>query len=336
MDVLSLLRLVIRHWRATTPAALLTVIGLVAAFQFSSPTYEATGSVVLLGPPEPPDVTNGPASASPPDVGQNPFARYGDLSVVADILARVMDSDSKRAEFESEGVSDYAVVANGGLQRGPVVEVTGHGPNPEAATGSADLVLKEVDTVLSELQKAESADPDYFINTAPLDPPSTATAMYGSTLRAAIAVLALGVLGTLGLAVLAEARARRRTVWPSAAAGPVTSDAASPRTEGVAANGTRKSAWSAILPALRSARVRPSRQEPARRQEPSPQEPAMRVSARPELSPQEPATRVSARPEPSPQEPAKQEPAWQKTFQQEASSEVPADNGHKPTTGRST
>jgi hypothetical protein len=331
MDVLSLLRLVVSHWRVTAPAALLTVIGLVAAFQFSSPTYEATGSVVLLGPPEPPDVTDGPESAAP-DVGQNPFARYGDLSVVADILARVMDSDSKAAEFESEGVSDYTVVANGnGLQRGPVVEVTGQGPSPEAATGSADLVLTEVDTVLSELQKAEGADPDYFIKTAPLDPPSTATAMYGSTLRAAIAVLALGVLGTIGLAVLAEARVRRRPVRPPAAAGPVTSDAASPRTEGGASNGTRKAAWSAILPVLRSARERPSSQEPARQQEPSPQEPSMQVSTWREPSPQEPLPQ-----EPSPQEPSKPEPAWQKTFQQEASSEVPADNGHKrPTIRRS-
>jgi hypothetical protein len=307
----------------TAPAALLTVIGLVAAFQLSSPTYEATGSVVLLSPPEPPDVTGRPESASAPDVGQNPFARYGDLSVVADILARVMDSDSKRAEFESEGVTDYAVVANR-LQRGPVVEVTGQGPNPEAATRSAELVLAEVDTVLSELQRDEGADPDYFVNTAPLDPPSTATAMYGSTLRAEIAALALGVLGTLGLAVLAEALARRRTERPSAAAGPVTLDAASPGTEGGASNGTRKADWSTILPALRLARESQPTQEPARhetaQQAPSQQEPSIQVSA----------WRESARGEPSKQEPA------QKTFQQEALSEVPADNGHKrPTTGRS-
>jgi hypothetical protein len=319
MDVLSLLRLVVRHWRVTAPAALLTVIGLVAAFQFSSPTYEATGSVVLLSPPEPPDVTDRPESASAPDVGQNPFARYGDLSVVGDILARVMDSDSKRAEFESEGVTGYAVVANR-LQRGPVVEVTGKGPNPEAATRSAELVLTEVDTVLSELQQAEGADPDYFINTAPLDPPSTATAMYGSTLRAAIAALALGVLGTVGLAVLAEALARRRTVRPSAAAGPVTSDAPSPGTEGGASNGTHRTDWSAILPALRSARERQSTQEPARQKTAQP-EPSMQVSAR----------RESAR-----REPSREKPAWQKTFQPEPSSEVPADNGHKrPTTDRS-
>jgi hypothetical protein len=312
MDVLSLLRLVVAHWRVTAPAALLTVIGLVGAFQFSSPTYEATGSVLLLSPPEPPDVTDRPESEPVPDVGQNPFTRYGDLSVVADVLARVMDSDAKRAEFESRGVTNYEVAANR-LQRGPVVEVTGQGPNMAAATRSAELVLTEVDTVLSELQRAEGADPEYFINTAPLDPPSTATAMYGSTLRAAIAVLALGVLGTLGLAVLAEAVARRRPVRLSAAAaGPVTADAARPGTERGASNGTRKADWSLILPALRSARERQA------------QEPAQRERSHQESSIQEIAWEKPARSDSS-----KQEPAWQKTFEQERSGQLPADNGHR-------
>jgi uncharacterized protein involved in exopolysaccharide biosynthesis len=44
MDVLSILRLLIRHWRVTAPAALLTVFLVGAALRSSSPTYEATGS----------------------------------------------------------------------------------------------------------------------------------------------------------------------------------------------------------------------------------------------------------------------------------------------------
>ncbi len=262
MDVLSVLRLLFRHWRVTAPAALLTLLGLVAAFQFSSPTYEATGSILLLSPPEPPDVNDLPESVPPPVVG--PFARYGDLAVVSDILARVMDSDSKRAEFESQGVTGYDVAANR-LERGPVVEVTGQGPNPEAAIRSTEIVLTEVDAVLLELQQDEGADPEYLVTSTPLEPPSTATAMYGSTMRAAIAALAVGTLGTLGIAVLAEAIARRRTAQPTAEAGPVVSDAASLGTEGGASNGSRRASWSGILPALRLARGEPSKRESARR-----------------------------------------------------------------------
>jgi hypothetical protein len=350
MDLLSLLRLFIRHWRVTAPAALLTVIGLVVAVQSSSPTFESTGSVVLLSPPEPPDRDAGPEPA--PAVGQNPFARYGDLSVVADILTRVMNSDSKRAEFESKGVTGYTVVSNPGFQRGPVVDVTGQGPNPEAASRSAELVLGEVDTVLSELQRGEGADPNYFINTAPLDSPSTATVRYGSTLRVAIAALALGVLCTLGLAVLAEALARRRTVRPTTAADDT--PAGGPGTDGGTSNGAHKADWSVILAALRSARTEPgqreaTRQKPSRgaqpkhepawqttfQQEPEKHEPAWQTTFQQEPEKHEPTWQTTQQ-EPSRLEPEKQEEPARQTTARRRSGESPANNGHKrPTTDRS-
>jgi hypothetical protein len=258
---------------------------------------------------------------------------------VADILARVMDSDSKRAEFESKGVTDYAVVSNPGFQRGPVVDVTGQGPNPEAATRSAELVLGEVDAVLSELQRGEGADPDYFINTAPLDSPSTATVRYGSTLRVAIGALALGVLGTLGLAVLAEALARRRTVRPTMAAGHDTSDTGSPGTDGGASNGAHKADSSVILAALRSARTEPGQQE-ATQQEPSrearsKQELAWQMTFQQEPDKHEPGWPRRFQQEPSQLKPEKEEPARQTTARKRAG-ESPAENGHKrPTTDRS-
>lgn len=211
MDLLSLLRLLTRHWRVTAPAAVLTLVGVVAAVQLASPTYQATGSVVLLSPPEAPGVQ--PGATAPPEVGQNPYVRYGDLAVVADILARVMDSDSRRAELEAQDVTAYAVVANRDV-RGPVIEVTGDGPSAASAITSTEAVLADLDGVLSDLQEAEGADPGYFISAAPLEPPSAATAMYGSTVRAAIGALAFGGLCTLGLAVVAEAVVRRRGPGP--------------------------------------------------------------------------------------------------------------------------
>lgn len=264
MDVFSLLRLFARHWRVTAPAAVLTVLGLVAAVLLSSPTYEATGTVALLSPPEVPEVdaTVQPVPGSTPEVGQNPFARYGDLSIVADILARVLDSDSKRVELEAEGVTDYEVTANS-LQRGPVIEVVGKGPDAEAATRSAELVVAEVDSVLSELQEAEGADPEYFIGTAPIEDSSTATAMYGSTVRAAIAALALGALATLGLVVIAEAVTRRRAELVPAASSGATPDAQDVTTEGGSPNGAHRRDWSELLAA-----VRPPRREPQEPDEP--------------------------------------------------------------------
>jgi hypothetical protein len=331
MDVVTVLRLLTRHWRVTVPAALLTVLLVGAAFRSSSPTYEATGSIVLLPPPEAPDVQPSSEPAPPPTVGQNPFARYGDLSVVADILARVLDSDSRRAEFESQGVTDYDVVVNR-FQRGPVIDVTGLGPNPQAAIRSTEIVLKEVNAALSDLQEAEGADPNYFIHGASVELPSTATAMYGSTVRTAITALAVGALGTLGLAVLAEVIARRREARPTAAADAMP-DAAS--------NGSRKTGWAGILPALRLMRGEPARQKRSTQsgstQPRSTQEPAEQPGSTQERSTQE---RSQAPPVGmTTQERSRQEPAWKKaarTFRQEPSSESPAGNGHRrPTTDRS-
>jgi hypothetical protein len=276
-----------------------------AAFRSSSPTYESTGSIVLLPPPEAPDVEAAAEPAPPPTVGQNPFARYGDLSVVADILARVLDSDSRQAEFKSEGVTGYEVVANR-LQRGPVVEVTGQGPNPESAMRSTEIVLKEVNAVLSELQEAEGADPDYFIHGASVDLPSTATAMYGSTVRTAIAALAVGALGTLGLAVLAEVIARRRAARPTVVADPVMSDAATLGTDTGPSNGSRKTRWAGILPGPRLMRGAPAQQEPG------PKEPAQPERAQHEPGQKEPGQPEPAQPEGSKQESARQEPARSK------------------------
>jgi capsular polysaccharide biosynthesis protein len=319
MDVLSILRLLVRRWRVTAPAALLTVILIGVAFLSSSPTYEATASIALLPPPEAPDPNAPSASALPPGVGQNPFARYGDLSVVADILARVMDSDSRQAEFESQGVTGYDVVVNR-LQRGPVVDVTGEGPNPEAAIQSTEVVVEEVTAVLAELQQDEDADPAYLIKSAVLEPPSTATAMYGSTLRTAIAALAVGALVTLGLAVLAEAIARTREARPTVAVEPATPEAASNGTETGASNGSHKAGLSDILPTLRRLRREPAEREPGH------QRPVRETATRQEWSKRERTRQATAQ----------QTTAQQTAARLDAPGESPSDNGDtRPTTDRS-
>jgi hypothetical protein len=214
MDLMSLVRLMARHWRVTVPAAVLTFMLVVAAFMLKSPSYTAGASVVLFSPPAVPSAEENPGVA--PATGDNPFTRYGDLAVVADIVARKMNGDDVKAALESEGVTGYTVVANR-LTRGPVIDVTGTGPSPAAAIGSAKATVAKFDSVLKDLQQAEGADPAYLITSAPVEPADTAHAQVGSTLRTAIALLAVGGLGTLMLAVAAEAFTRRRA--DAAAAG---------------------------------------------------------------------------------------------------------------------
>ena len=224
MDVLSLLRLLARHWRVTAPAALLTLVGLVGVVKVSAPTYNATGSILLLNPRDAPDLED-PAAQAAPEVGQNAFTRYGDIAIVTDILTRKMSSDSTREELAKHGVGGYSIVTSA-FQRDPVFEVTGEGPDAASAMRSTDIVLEEASRELADLQVQQGADPAYLISSTPLEAPSTATAMYGSTMRAAIAVVGVGALGTLGLAVLAEIIGQRRGAsQPASRRGRVDADA---------------------------------------------------------------------------------------------------------------
>jgi len=207
MDLMSLVRLIARHWRVTVPAAVLTFMLVVAAFMLKSPSYTAGASVALVGaPPVPSEEDN---SGVAPPTSDNPYTRYGDLATVADIVARKMNGDDVAAELKAEGVTGYTVVANR-LTRGPVIDVTGNGPDPAAAIGSAKATVAKFDSVLTDLQLAVGADPDYLITSDQVEAPGAAHAQVGSTVRTAIALLAVGGLGTLGLAVAAEAFARRR------------------------------------------------------------------------------------------------------------------------------
>jgi capsular polysaccharide biosynthesis protein len=242
MDLSSLVQMLVRRWRVAVPASLLTLLGVMAVAQLSPPTYQSTGSIVLLSPPEPPDAVGQP-ELEPPVSGQNPYARFGDLSIMADILARIVGDESTRAELAAQGVTSYEVTANR-LSRGPVIEVTGQSSSADGAVRSAELVLAEVDAVLSELQQTEGVDPEYVIKDVAVQPPATATPLYGSTIRSVIAALAVGGLVTLGLVVLAEvlaprlaARRRKRAI-----SDPVVPEARSAGSIAGHVNGSPKSA----------------------------------------------------------------------------------------------
>jgi hypothetical protein len=235
MDIMSLLRLVFRHWRYTIPAALLTIGMVVAAVKVSPPTYQAAGSLVLLNPPAPPDDNTG---AVPVQNYENPYVRFNDLRVVVDVVARLVGGDTKREELAELGVTGYQAAGNA-FSDGPVIEVTGAGPTAEDAIRSAEIVLTEIDEVLAENQQAQGTDPEYFITTLPLQRPTAAHAQYGSTMRAAIGAVALGGLYTLAIVAFAEALSRRRAARRTAPVDPGTAEPAHSVAEPVATNGKR-------------------------------------------------------------------------------------------------
>ncbi len=179
--------------------------------------YDAT-STVLLVPPTPRSVPTVPVEQT-----DNPYFRLNDLSVVVDIIKRVMLSAEIDELVRAEGLAgDYLVAANTDFYRGPIIDMVVETDDPGAAIDGVKILLVEQARVLDDLQAVEGTDPAYRITTQIVIAPAEATRVLSSTLRRglAAAILAGGfVLACLLIADLVRSmRSRRsgvRVVGPS-------------------------------------------------------------------------------------------------------------------------
>lgn len=205
MDLLKLFRLFFRHKVVTLLVSALVVAGVVWTYTSAPPVYRAEGSVVLLYPPAPPSQGT---EAVPGQ--QNPFSHF-DISVVVDVLVRVMTQADVRQEIQDKGlVGTYTIGANVDFSRGPIVDIAAEAPTGDDAMASVRLVMKEVDAKLAAFQSNEGTDPSYQIHTSTVVEPERATTVFSSALRRLISVGALGGLLIVGSVLLADVLTTRR------------------------------------------------------------------------------------------------------------------------------
>ena len=206
MEFLSLTRMLWRRKRWTIPASFVAAALVVYAFVAAPPTYRASGTIVLLNPsPRPVDpVTN----LSPPI--DNPYVRLGDLSVVVDIMQRIMVSVPVQEDLQTKGlIGSYEIAANIDFYNGPIIDVAAEADTPEAAVRNVTLVMDEAELQLLDLQFGQAVPEEQLIRTQMVVPPSKATTVLSGTLRRAIAAAALGAGFVLFMALLGESRAKR-------------------------------------------------------------------------------------------------------------------------------
>lgn len=218
MDLLTLVRLFRRN----------LVVGIVAVAAASTllawvvvsapPVYRSSGSVVLFSPPLAPDLEPG---EKPPAGVENPYVRFNDLSVVVDIVRRVLISAEVDAQLRDRGVvGTYTVAANIDFYRGPIVDVAGEAPTADEARASTELVMKQLEVILDDLQAHEGTEPAYRIKTEIVVQPQDGTRVLSSTLRRGMAGSVLAA-GLVVLAVLtADTWRKRRTRSASSKASP--------------------------------------------------------------------------------------------------------------------
>jgi hypothetical protein len=207
VDLVSLFKLLGRRWWVVVPMMLVGAAGLVATIVAVPPTFRATASVVLLAPPTPPELDETQAAA--PE-NQNPYVQFGDLSVVVDVVRRIMESPTTVNLLEQQGVvEDYTVAANVDFRRGPIIDVTTQGATGSEAIEANDLVVERLFAELATMQERQGTNAEYWITAEEVVVPEEAERSYSSTVRRAVAVGALAVGLVIASAVLADSIARR-------------------------------------------------------------------------------------------------------------------------------
>ena len=197
MNLLLAARKIWQHKLVTLPIIALILAGAFYVVAVKSPVYEATSSFILVNPPEPPSLDEIDRDPSLLDVNSdNPYTRYSDQSVVAQVLASRLSSDAARKQLETRGADPGYTVAPS-VEFGftaPVVNVTGTGPTPAAAVRTAEVLNAAARKELLRMQDIQKVDPEYRIDTQQVVVPQEAQLKASGKLRMLVVVFALGAI----------------------------------------------------------------------------------------------------------------------------------------------
>lgn len=203
----GVLRSLLRRWYLTVVGLILAAgLGAVAAY-LVPPTYEATGSVVLLPP------------KSTVEPGGNPYLQLVGLGQTVDVVSRAMMAQSAAATVKAAHPSATYTVAPDPLTSGPLLLVTVTDKSPEGAVGTLSDVMARLPAELASIQKALGYTGTTQITSSVLAKDLDPEVIRKSQLRAVIAtvgaVLIVTVLGVALIDGLTESRGRgRRPVQP--------------------------------------------------------------------------------------------------------------------------
>jgi hypothetical protein len=197
VDLLAIARKLWRYKLVTLPIVFLTFCGAVYVVAIKSPVYETTSSYIMINPPPAPTDVE---IARDPSLGRikadNPFARFGDGSVVVDVLASSIANKGQAETLLREGVDPRYKVESGSALgfSSPILKITAQGASPAIAVRSAKLVGGAVIKQLNLMQKAEGIDSRYWIKAQQVETPDDAQLRPSGQLRMLVGVLALGTI----------------------------------------------------------------------------------------------------------------------------------------------
>lgn len=233
MDLVSTARIVRRRWYAMVVGLVCTLVA--AAFVATmAPTYEATSVLVLLAPNTPSAAATTPGATPEP---VNPYQAFdSSITITADLMStQVMQPKVVDALVRRGASSDYTVATDPDTG-GPTVTITAKAPTGHQALVTTRLVSAEFRRQLTERQAEAGAPASSLITASAVVTPTSADRLVSGRVRALVAVLGVGLVVSICLALVAEAVAlalERRRARQATLAAPVDDAAASNGEPGV-------------------------------------------------------------------------------------------------------
>jgi hypothetical protein len=217
MDLLGIVRTMWRHRVLSLSVLGLTFLGLIYVVFLTPREYETSSSTVLFPAPAPPTVEEIQEDPSLAGVAKNPFSQFGDPSVIIDVVARRLSTESAREALSAAGADDRyeigASVRYGSTK--PFVDVVAIGDDPEAALRTIEVVQTAVALELQIVQEEQGVDPRFMITPYVVDPGDEPVLLVSGLLRPVVATLGLGGIALfvmLSVAVALDHRRAERTV----------------------------------------------------------------------------------------------------------------------------
>lgn len=194
MDFWSSVKVLAKRWYIVAAGLVLTLAAALGVNLLISPSYTATGSVVLSVPPNLPERGD----------SLNPYLAYGNLEVAAKVVASAMNQPSVVREQRRKGASGSFVVDLDPERSSPIITVDSRAATAAAAIRTVEVVTAGVQQQLADRQKALGAPQNTWITASTVVVPEEANRAIGSRLRAMSAVVVLGSIATLSLAFAVE------------------------------------------------------------------------------------------------------------------------------------
>lgn len=209
MYLVDALTVLARRWYVVLAGVLIMAGGTAAVFAYVPTTYQSSGQMVLLLPPE--------ASGTGEPV--NPYLNLQTgLTTAASLVSGAASTKDVAKEMAEEGFdAEYAVAVVPGT--GPLITVTAKDSDPRLATATRDAMMAWIDVELRRIQEEVDVPRAQYISATRSSVSRTAEALPGSKLRALAAMVAvvgmLTLVATFGFDRLLGRRAARRASRPA-------------------------------------------------------------------------------------------------------------------------